>query len=86
LPGKAPYEVGRARARLAAAKRHHPDDDHAELERDLEYANAEDRIKRIIDSWPPLSDEQLSKLAAIIHGGAGLAARPAEARRGGDAA
>jgi hypothetical protein len=70
LPGKANPKVGRARARLAAAKRHHPEDDHTTLERDLEYANAEDDIKRIADSIR-LSDAQLTKLAVLLHGGNG---------------
>jgi hypothetical protein len=32
---------------------------------------AQDRIKRIVDGAPPLTDEQLSKLAVLLHGGAG---------------
>jgi hypothetical protein len=31
---------------------------------------AQDRIKRIVDGMPPLTDEQLSKLAVLLHGGA----------------
>jgi hypothetical protein len=30
---------------------------------------AQDRIKRIVDGMPPLTDEQLSKLAVLLHGG-----------------
>jgi hypothetical protein len=70
LPGKAQPQVGRARARLAAAKRHRPEDDHTPLKRDLEYANAEDDIKRIADSIL-LTDQQLSKLAVTLLGGIG---------------
>jgi len=54
--------------------------------RQARYKFASDRIKKIVDGMPPLTDEQLSRLAAIIHGSAGPTARPAEARRGGDAA
>lgn len=35
------------------------------------YKYAEDRIQRIVDGMPPLTDEQLSRLAAIINGGVG---------------
>jgi hypothetical protein len=35
------------------------------------YKFARDRIKRIVDGMPPLTDEQLSKLAVLLHGGAG---------------
>jgi len=31
---------------------------------------AQDRIKKIVDGMPPLTDEQLSKLAVLLHGGA----------------
>jgi hypothetical protein len=30
------------------------------------YRHAEERIKRIVDAWPPLSDEQREKLALIL--------------------
>jgi hypothetical protein len=32
---------------------------------------AEARIKKIVDGMPPLTDEQLSKLAVLLHGGGG---------------
>jgi len=67
--------VGRARARLAAATRHHPDDDHITLERDLEYAKAEDRVRRIADSIL-LTDEQLAKLVVLLQPRAGELCNP----------
>jgi hypothetical protein len=30
------------------------------------YGNAEERIKRIVDAWPPLTAEQREKLALIL--------------------
>ena len=54
--------------------------------RQSRYKAAEERIKRIVDGAPKLSDEQRAKLAALLNGGAGLADRSAEARRGDDAA
>ena len=32
---------------------------------------AQDRIRKIVDGMPPLTDEQLSTLAVLLHGGAG---------------
>jgi hypothetical protein len=34
--------------------------------RSARYRFAEDRIKRIVDGMPPLTDEQLSKLAVLL--------------------
>lgn len=35
------------------------------------YKFAAERIKKIVDGMPPLSDEQLSKLAVLLRPGAG---------------
>ena len=35
------------------------------------FKAAEERIKRIVDGMPPLTDEQLSRLAVLLQGGAG---------------
>lgn len=35
------------------------------------YKFAEERIKKIVDGMPPLTDEQLSKLAVLLQGGGG---------------
>ena len=33
------------------------------------FKAAEDRIKKIVDGMPPLTDDQLAKLAVLLHGG-----------------
>jgi hypothetical protein len=40
-----------------------------EARRQSRYKYATDRIKRIVDGMPPLTDEQLSKLAVLLRGG-----------------
>ena len=35
------------------------------------YTFAQKRIKKIVDGMPPLTDEQLSKLAVLLRGGGG---------------
>lgn len=30
------------------------------------YRHAEERVKRIVDAWPPLTDEQRTKLALLL--------------------
>jgi hypothetical protein len=35
------------------------------------YTFARKRIKKIVDGMPPLTDEQLSKLAVLLQAGAG---------------
>jgi len=63
------------RARLAAHKRHHPDADSGSLVRNLAVARAEDYITRLVDSAPPLTDEQRAGLAALL-APSGCAAAP----------
>jgi hypothetical protein len=64
-------EVARARARLAAVRRHHPDqvDLTADARRDLRVANAGQYIRDLVDTWPPLSAEQRGRLAALLASG-----------------
>lgn len=54
------------RARLAAAKRHHPEADHSDLERDLAAARLELAAQRVADGLPPLSDEQRARIAVLL--------------------
>jgi hypothetical protein len=42
-----------------------------EARRAARYKFAQDRIRKIVDGMPPLSDEQLSKLAVLLQSGAG---------------
>jgi hypothetical protein len=37
--------------------------------RNARYTYAQRRIKKIVDGMPPLTDEQLSKLAVLLHSG-----------------
>jgi hypothetical protein len=40
--------------------------------RSYRYKRARERIERIIDGWPPLTDEQREQLALLLHpGGSG---------------
>lgn len=41
-----------------------------EARRAARYKFAEDRINQIVDGSPPLTDEQLGKLAVLLYGGA----------------
>ena len=56
----------RERARLAAAKRHHPEADHSNLERDLAAARIEAAAQRIADSLPPLTNEQRARIGVLL--------------------
>ena len=37
--------------------------------RQARFKAAEERIKRIVDGAPPLTEDQLSKLAVLLYGG-----------------
>lgn len=60
------------RARHNALRRYRPDDDPQVIEarRALKAARAEDYVRQLVDSAPPLTDEQRSRLASILQGGA----------------
>jgi hypothetical protein len=58
------------RARLAAHRRHHPDDDPTELRQNLNAAVIEARVQRLLETAPPLSAAQRDRLAAILRGAA----------------
>ena len=58
------------RARLAAARRHHPDADTSETERDLRAARLEDHLRRVINGDLPLTAAQRDRLARLLRGDA----------------
>jgi hypothetical protein len=60
-----------ARARLAAAKRHHPDDDKThELAAQFKTDRLAQHIERLIQAAPPLNEDQLRRLGALLRPGA----------------
>jgi hypothetical protein len=65
--------VALARARLAGLHHggHRAPDDPAliEAQRDLKAARLADFIVRVVQAWPPLSDEQLDAAAAMLMAG-----------------
>jgi hypothetical protein len=74
--------VGRERrARIAAIRRHHPDrpelvvDDQRALKVDV----LEQHLRALVNTFPPLTAEQRTRLALLLHG-------PAAEGGGGDAA
>jgi hypothetical protein len=57
-----------ARARVAALSRHRASDDPdlSSARADLLVVGAEDYIRKLVDSAPPLSAEQRSRLAVLL--------------------
>ena len=59
-----------ARARIAALKRHHPNDQETvELARDFKAERLVEYVQRVLDSAPPLTQTQREKLALLLRGG-----------------
>jgi len=61
--------VYQRRARLAANKRHHPDADHSPAERDLCAEKLAEHVKKVVAQAPPLSDEQIERIALLMRAG-----------------
>jgi hypothetical protein len=66
-----PSPAQEARNRLGGMIRRHPDDHEAiaAARADLRATVAEDYIKRLVDSWPPLTAEQRDRLALLLRPG-----------------
>ena len=64
-------EKRRQRARLAALRRHHPNDPTVGMEerRDFKAGAAERYVRGLVDGWPPLTEAQRSRLAVLLLGG-----------------
>jgi hypothetical protein len=60
-----------ARNRLNALQRYRRPDDPAiaDARRDLAAASLEEYIRRVVDSAPPLTDDQRSRIAALLQAG-----------------
>lgn len=57
------------RARVAAAKRHHPDDPATtELAAEFKADRLALHIQRVVDEAPPLSPEQRARLSLLLRG------------------
>lgn len=68
--------VASSKAKLAGLVAHRDPADPADpavtdARRDLKYAVAEDRIRALVDSWPPLTPGQRAELAALLTDPAG---------------
>ena len=59
-------EIRRQKAKLAAAHRHHPDEDHHVLKRDLAAATLEAWITEMVSKAPPFTREQRDRLAGLL--------------------
>jgi len=57
------------RARVAAMRRHHPNDPKTdELAAAFKADRLAQHIQRIVDEAPPLTPEQRARLAVLLHG------------------
>ncbi|GAA1786214.1 hypothetical protein [Actinomadura chokoriensis] len=54
------------RARIANAKRRNPNADTTDLERALKAARAEEYIRGLVETFPPLTGEQKARLVALF--------------------
>ena len=54
------------RGQLGAIRRHHPDRDDTSIARDLAASVIADYVAKIVDSAPPLTEEQCTRIAALL--------------------
>jgi hypothetical protein len=52
--------------RIARAKRSDPQADVTELRRELKTAELAEDIERLVNTWPPLTNEQRVRLALLL--------------------
>jgi hypothetical protein len=66
-------EIRRLRARVARAARYHPDQPElaGDDRRALKAKVAEQYVRDLVDSFPPLTDAQKGRLAALLNGTGG---------------
>jgi hypothetical protein len=64
-------DAARLRARHSALKRYRPDDDPevTDARRNLKALRFEEHVKKTIAEAPPLTDEQLERIAALLRSG-----------------
>ncbi len=58
--------TGTIRGTLAATVRHHPDADVSGLRAELATERIAAYISRVVDASPPLSEDQRSRIAALV--------------------
>lgn len=57
------------RGQLGAIRRHHPDQDDSSIARDLAASVITDYVVKVVDSAPPLTDEQCDRIASLLRSG-----------------
>jgi hypothetical protein len=75
-------EVRRLRSNVALATRYHKPEAADAARRDLKALRAERYVRELVDQWPPLTDSQRGRLAALLaDGGSTTVASDAQGRR-----
>ncbi|MGP5928368.1 hypothetical protein [Corynebacterium glyciniphilum] len=59
-------KVQRASGVLTSAKRFHPEDDHADLERAVSAARVQHAVTKIMAESPALTAEQVASIVAVL--------------------
>jgi hypothetical protein len=62
-------EVRALSSKIAAIERHHSDANTGDLRRELRAAQLAEHIRRVVDAAPPLTDDQRTRLAALLRRG-----------------
>jgi hypothetical protein len=57
------------RSKIAATKRANPSADVTELRRQLKAERLAEHIRSVVDTAPPLTEEQRARIAALLRGG-----------------
>lgn len=53
-------------SRIGAIQRHHPHQDVTDLRRELGFFVASDAIRHVLAQFPPLNEDQRSRLCALL--------------------
>lgn len=64
-----PRSWTKVRSDIAVAKRRDPDSDVTDLKRELKAARLAEHVRQVVESFPPLTTEQVDRIAVLLRGG-----------------
>lgn len=65
-----PVAIARGRVAALSRSRSHDDPEYISAQTHLKTLSLSEHVAKVVDSWPPLTPEQLDRVAVLLRGGA----------------